>query len=600
MIWLWSLLASVAYSAHVNFQLDLTWKEGSPDGNKRQMVLMNNQFPGPQLTLNYGDTVQFVVHNRLPFEATVHFHGIDQQGTPWFDGVPGVSQDAIQPGTSFTYDWNATSHGAYWYHAHSRGLMQDGLYGAIIIKPPPGEARPFSMISSDRKAVAAMEKAELNSHVVLVSDWTHITSEQWFAAEEASNLDIYCVDSILINGKGSVGCLPLTSLNSFVSPHLAPMLKSENTIFSDRGCAPMTAKFLGEGDFNDTKPNTVPETIMNGCKTTTGSQEVFQVEGADGWASFHFIGATALKMPTASIDEHPMWVYAVDGQYIRPQMAHNIPLRNGERYSVMVRLDKTPGDYQIRIANTLPNQILSGFAKMSYTGGSKRLPSKPYINYAGINVTRSVMALDENQLLPFNAPYPAQTADATHILTLARLGHNYRWTLNNKTSYSMELEKHRPLLFYPNPNGTIPADLVVRTKMNTWVDIIFVVDVGDSNPAQPPHSMHKHGNKMYFIGSGVGPFVWPSVEEAMKVIPQNFKITNAPYRDTVTTAQTRFAPTWIAMRYHVENPGAFILHCHMLTHVEGGMAVILMDGVDEWPKIPADILNGVYSRRIEK
>jgi hypothetical protein len=58
MIWVWSLLASVAYAVHINFQLDLTWKEGSPDGNRRQMVLMNNQFPGPQLTLNFGDTVQ--------------------------------------------------------------------------------------------------------------------------------------------------------------------------------------------------------------------------------------------------------------------------------------------------------------------------------------------------------------------------------------------------------------------------------------------------------------------------------------------------------------------------------------------------------------
>ena len=72
--------------------------------------------------------------NSLSTEATVHFHGIEQVGTPWSDGVPGVSQKPIEPGGTFVYRWTATQYGTYWYHGHVQGLVSDGLYGAIIIQ----------------------------------------------------------------------------------------------------------------------------------------------------------------------------------------------------------------------------------------------------------------------------------------------------------------------------------------------------------------------------------------------------------------------------------------------------------------------------------
>jgi multicopper oxidase len=58
-----SFLFVITHAATVNFQLDLTWGKGAPDGNTRQMVLMNGGFPGPQLDLDYGDDVQ-VCHTK--------------------------------------------------------------------------------------------------------------------------------------------------------------------------------------------------------------------------------------------------------------------------------------------------------------------------------------------------------------------------------------------------------------------------------------------------------------------------------------------------------------------------------------------------------
>ena len=53
-----ALLTAIASCNTVEFSLNLTWAIGAPDGNSRQMVFMNGQFPGPQLSLNQGDNVE--------------------------------------------------------------------------------------------------------------------------------------------------------------------------------------------------------------------------------------------------------------------------------------------------------------------------------------------------------------------------------------------------------------------------------------------------------------------------------------------------------------------------------------------------------------
>lgn len=127
-------LAPLALAKQVHFDLDLTWQKGAPDGNVREMVFMNDQFPGPELRLEQGDDVEVVVHNNLPYNTSLHFHGIEQRGTPWSDGVLGLTQKPIQPGHSWTYRWKATQYGTYWYHAHAQAELMDGLYGPIWIR----------------------------------------------------------------------------------------------------------------------------------------------------------------------------------------------------------------------------------------------------------------------------------------------------------------------------------------------------------------------------------------------------------------------------------------------------------------------------------
>ncbi|CAG8756512.1 29621_t:CDS:1, partial [Racocetra persica] len=77
----------------------------SPDGFKRDIYLINGQFPGPLIEANRDDTIVLNVKNELDEDTTIHSHGIFQRGTPWFDGVPGQTQCGIPPHETFTYKY---------------------------------------------------------------------------------------------------------------------------------------------------------------------------------------------------------------------------------------------------------------------------------------------------------------------------------------------------------------------------------------------------------------------------------------------------------------------------------------------------------------
>lgn len=56
-------LAPSVYGAFVSFKLDLTWEVGAPNGEPREMVFMNGQFPGPELRIDQGDDVEVCFHS---------------------------------------------------------------------------------------------------------------------------------------------------------------------------------------------------------------------------------------------------------------------------------------------------------------------------------------------------------------------------------------------------------------------------------------------------------------------------------------------------------------------------------------------------------
>ena len=73
--------------------------------------------------------------NHLPESTSIHWHGLSVPNAE--DGVPGVTQDSVKPGQTYTCRFVAAEVGTYWYHSHQNTSIQVplGLYGAIIVEP---------------------------------------------------------------------------------------------------------------------------------------------------------------------------------------------------------------------------------------------------------------------------------------------------------------------------------------------------------------------------------------------------------------------------------------------------------------------------------
>ncbi|TQB68518.1 hypothetical protein MPDQ_003342 [Monascus purpureus] len=551
------------------------------------MILTNGQFPAPTLRLKQGDDVEVLVNNSLPFSTTVHFHGIEQLGTPWSDGVPGLSQLAIEPGDLFLYKWNANNHGIYWYHAHRRGQIDDGLYGALYIQPDDSVERPFSSIAdSNSTELQAMLDAETDTQPVMLSDWLQFTSGEVWEYEQETGLDAHCVTSLLINGKGSVQCLPQDTINTWTTDTQKTILNGSS--LTDMACVPAT-NILLQGNYEHNY-SAVPQGLFSGCEPSQGPTEVFEVDPSKGYVSWDLISAASLISYAFSIDQHPVYVYAIDGRYINPMLVEAIEISSGSRYSILVPLDQPAGNYSIRLVNAGVNQIINTTAVLSYTtldASQASPPSQPYIDIVANLTTSNATYLDETQVVPFPVETPAASDQVagTFILTISHFNASYLWTLGN-SSYELKYEDSQPLLFNTT---SIPSYLTISTQNGSWIDLIFFVN--NSDAIQPPHPIHKHSNRYFVIGQGDGMWNWSSVAEAQQYIPNSFNFDNPQIRDTFRTL-TATGPNWMAVRYQVVNPGAFLLHCHIQDHLSGGMALALLDGVDVWPAIPEEYQPG--------
>ncbi len=101
----------------------------------------NGMVPGPTIKVNPGDKVRIHLVNYLPESTAVHFHGVDVPVA--MDGVPGITQNAVNPGATFDYDFTITKRaavGMYHSHHHAESQVADGLAGAFIVGDLPAQA----------------------------------------------------------------------------------------------------------------------------------------------------------------------------------------------------------------------------------------------------------------------------------------------------------------------------------------------------------------------------------------------------------------------------------------------------------------------------
>lgn len=148
-------------------EYDLTIAEQTVNitGKPVERITVNGKFVAPLLEFEEGDEAVIRVHNKLKNQdSSIHWHGLLLPGI--MDGVPGFNKfNGIAPNKTYEYKFKVRQNGTYWYHSHSKGQEQEGLYGAFVIYP------------KDKTPLTAAEKTD-KDYVVLLSDFHNSTSDQ--------------------------------------------------------------------------------------------------------------------------------------------------------------------------------------------------------------------------------------------------------------------------------------------------------------------------------------------------------------------------------------------------------------------------------------
>jgi FtsP/CotA-like multicopper oxidase with cupredoxin domain len=152
-------LSSPALAATDEYNLTIDRQMVNVTGTPVEKITVNGSLPAPTLRFKEGNEVLIHVTNKTDEPSSIHWHGLILPGE--MDGVPGLNGfHGIMPDETFTYHFKLRQSGTYWYHAHSMGQEQDGLFGSIVVDPVGKDT-----IRADR------------DYVLVLSDFTDEQSE---------------------------------------------------------------------------------------------------------------------------------------------------------------------------------------------------------------------------------------------------------------------------------------------------------------------------------------------------------------------------------------------------------------------------------------
>ncbi|HEX2170491.1 MAG TPA: multicopper oxidase domain-containing protein [Nitrososphaera sp.] len=112
-----------------------------PGGVTYRAMVFNGTVPGPVISVDQGDTIEFTMINEGEVIHSMDFHAGD--GTTQAVGSNASATGSnIQPGETVTWTWTPKRAGAFFYHCGADGLngvwehIANGMYGGVVVHPP--------------------------------------------------------------------------------------------------------------------------------------------------------------------------------------------------------------------------------------------------------------------------------------------------------------------------------------------------------------------------------------------------------------------------------------------------------------------------------
>lgn len=525
----------------------------NPDGIYRPMMLVNNQFPGPLIEVNEGDTIVVQVENRAVNATSIHWHGIYQNGTPHMDGTVGITQCPIPPGATFTYEFTVNNQsGTYWWHAHQGVQSSDGMHGPLVIHGR--QERKLQQIAYD------------TDRVLLVSDHYHDLSSDllWkYLAPGAENAEPVPLGGV-INGRSIRNC----------------------DAFPTRKCS-NTSSHVGLPRL-DLAPNQSHRLRL----VNVGAFAEFQVQ----------------------IDEHELAVTEVDGTDVHPQAVHRVNINPAQRYSVVVNTSSTNSDtfwFRARMitkcfTDAPRNLDPDALAIVRYYTGAERPDETPTSIDWGEALKLECKDMNTSVLAPVESITPPLIPDAFfHIRSNFEIG---AWKLSrgffNRSSWRSDVRSptllraidglasanlsfqapltssssadNPPLAFLNTLAFDSSRELIIQTTTTQTIDLL-ISNFDDGN-----HPIHLHGYKFFVLAQGHGYAPLTSIDAEVTYphlapLYDTLDLSNPLRRDTASVE----AFGWTLIRVITDNPGSWALHCHVSWHAEAGLLMQLLTRTDD-------------------
>jgi hypothetical protein len=284
----------VVLAASVSYDLTIDQRQVNFTGKSVQSMTINGGIPGPTLRFKEGDIARIHVHNNMNVTTSIHWHGV--LVPPGMDGVPYLSFPPIEPGATFTYEFPLRQSGTYWYHSHTGMQQQVGVYGAMVIEPLQNGPKPD------------------HDYVVILSDWTDEDphevirtlkrGSEWYALKKGSAQSIFGAAHL-----GMLGDYFVRELQRMPAMDIADVAYD---------------RFLANGR---------PEKIL-----PAGPNETVRLRIVDGSSTTYF---------HLEFAGGPMTIIAADGQDVEPIEETRFLVGAAETYDVLVQIPSA-GMYEFR------------------------------------------------------------------------------------------------------------------------------------------------------------------------------------------------------------------------------------------------------------
>ncbi|EAQ91617.1 hypothetical protein CHGG_03552 [Chaetomium globosum CBS 148.51] len=268
---------------------------------------------------------------------------------------------------------------------------------------------------------------------------------------------------------------------------------------------------------------------------------------------------------TVSLVGHTFKVITTDLVPITPVTRSTLFLGVGQRYDVIIEANQPVGNYWFNA--TLESNNNCGHSRNPFPAA--------IFHYAGASTT----ALPTNRGTPITAtcngekgfsPIVTRSIPASQFqpstlpvslqFPTNERGQVFEWRVRN-TPISVEWD-HPTLEYVLENNSSYPgaSNLVEVAAADVWT--FWVVQ----NTFALPHPIHLHGHDFLVLGTGAGTF-----DAATMVGQLNF---NNPIRRDVEQMP---GGGWLVMAFRTDNPGCWLMHCHIGWHVAMGLGVQFLE-----------------------